>query len=273
MEGVIVGPSTYLRDIWKLRYFWFALVKNDLKTRYKRSFLGIGWSLLKPLAMTAIFCLVFGKLFNVPIEEYAPFVLVGMTTWQFITESLLQGSHSLTMGSAYIRQQKIPLAIFPLRTVIGSGFHTGVALIVAIGITIYFSVFMGGGNFHPLGLVYLIPGMIILLLIGWCLAIITGVLGTHFPDTRHLMDVCLQILFYITPILYKPESIPGRAKLLFVLEWNPITSLIALIRTPILEGQPPTLQNILMSLGFLVICAIFAALLLRRLERNLIFWI
>lgn len=268
MQGANLGPASYLNDVWRLRYFWFALVRNDLATRYKRSFLGIGWSLLKPLAMTFIFCMVFGKLFSVPVEEYAPFVLIGMTTWQFITEALLQGSHCMTMGSAYIRQQKVPLAIFPLRTVIGSGFHAGVALLVAVGITLVF-----GNTINPLALLYLIPAVVILLLLGWCLAIITGVLGTHFPDTRHMLDVLLQILFYVTPILYKPESIQGRTKLLFVLEWNPISSLLSLIRTPILTGEAPTLQNFGIALGFLAICATLAMLLLRRLERNLIFWI
>jgi lipopolysaccharide transport system permease protein len=268
MEGLLLAPTAYLKDVWRLRYFWFALVRNDLAARYRRSFLGVGWSLLKPLAMTAIFCLVFGNLFNVPISEYAPFVLIGMTTWQFIMESLLQGSHCLTMGSAYIRQQKVPLAIFPLRIVMSSAFHTGIALLVALGITLLF-----GNSLNPLALCYLLPAIMILLALGWCLAIISGVLGTLFPDTRHLLDVLLQILFYVSPILYKPESLVGRDKFMVLIEWNPITSLLALIRTPILEGQPPTLQNILISLGFLALCATFATLLLRRLERTLIFWI
>src|SRR5262245_37842713 len=81
----------YLSRVWRLRYFWFSLVRNDLSTRYRRSFLGIAWSLVRPLMMTAVFCLVFGNLFGRPAGEYAPFLLLGLTLWQFVVESVLQG--------------------------------------------------------------------------------------------------------------------------------------------------------------------------------------
>jgi lipopolysaccharide transport system permease protein len=83
----------YLRRIWLLRHFWFSLVANDIRSRYRRSILGVGWSLLRPLGMTAIFCVVFGTLFNQNIATYAPYVLIGMTTWQFLMESLTSGCH------------------------------------------------------------------------------------------------------------------------------------------------------------------------------------
>ena len=61
----------YLLAIWQCRYFWLSLVRMDLRTRYRRSFLGIGWSLLHPIAMTAIICLVFCRLFHLPVAEMA----------------------------------------------------------------------------------------------------------------------------------------------------------------------------------------------------------
>ena len=270
MVGTLPRQSAYLARIWKLRYFWGALVKNDLSNRYKRSFLGIGWSMLKPLAMTAIFCMVFGKLFNVPTSEYAPFVLIGVTFWQFLTETLVAGSHSLAAGSAYIRQQNVPLAIFPLRSVIGSAFHAGVALLVALGIAL---AFRGFETLNPFALLCLGPAILLLFLLGWCLAIISSVVSTHFPDTRHMLELGLQILFYVTPILYKPESIEGQSRLIWIVEWNPLTSLRALVRVPILEGTPPAWHHIQISLLVLMTCAILAVVLLRRLERNLVFWI
>ena len=106
MEATAVLPFDYFRRIWKLRYFWLSIVNNDLHNRYRRSFLGIGWSLARPLGMTAVFCLIFGNLFGIPIEEYAPFVLVGLTSWQFFTETILMGCHTFRAGAAYIRQQR-----------------------------------------------------------------------------------------------------------------------------------------------------------------------
>ena len=268
MTGTLGDRFVYFQRIWELRYFWFSLVRNDLNNRYKRSFLGIGWSLLKPLSMTAVYCVVFAKLLNVPVAEYAPFVLLGMTTWQFFTECLLQGAFSFSLGSAYIRQQQVPLAIFPLRTAIGSGFHSLVALAVGLAVTLFFT-----GSLQPLGLLYLIPAMLVLFVFGWSLAIVSGVMYTHFPDTRHLLEVVLQILFYMTPIVLRPASIPERSRLTLLLEWNPMASVLSLVRTPILEGTAPPLHHVQISLIVVAVVTVVAIMLLRKLERNLIFWI
>jgi lipopolysaccharide transport system permease protein len=268
MEGSMTNQLDYIARVWKLRYFWFSMVKKDLDARYKKSFLGIGWSLLRPLAMTFIFCVVFGKLFNYPLEEYAPFLMVGMTTWQFLTECMIQGSFSFAQGGAYIRQQQVPLAIFPLRTVLGSGFHFLIALFVALGVSWYFK-----GQLDVVALLYLIPAMVLLFLLGWALAIVSGVLYTHFPDTTNLQEIGLQILFYITPIMYKPESILGRHRLTALIEFNPFTSLLAIVRTPVLEDTAPSMYHILFSVFVLVIVGSTALILLRKLERTLIFWI
>jgi lipopolysaccharide transport system permease protein len=268
MEGSTTKHLDYLASVWKLRYFWFSMVKKDLDQRYKKSFFGIGWSLLRPLSMTFIFCVVFGKLFNYPLEEYAPYLLVGMMTWQFITESILQGCYSFSLGSAYIRQQQIPLAIFPLRSVLGSGFHFLVALCVALAVSFYFK-----GSLNLLALLNLIPAIVLLSLLGWSLAVVSGVLYTHFPDTNHMLEIGLQILFYVTPIMYRTESIAGRQRLTALVELNPFTSLLELMRTPILEGTAPAMHHILISLLILVIVGSTALLLLRKLERTLVFWI
>jgi len=82
---------SYLSSIWDYRYFWFSLVQNDLKQRYRGSVLGMGWSLLHPIAMTTILCVVFGGIFQQDYRFFGPFLLSGMTVWHFLT-------HSITMG-------------------------------------------------------------------------------------------------------------------------------------------------------------------------------
>lgn len=268
MAELLGGRLEYFQRIWDMRYFWFALVRNDLNNRYKRSFLGIGWSLLKPLSMTAVYCVVFAKVFNVTVADYAPFLLLGMTTWQFFNECLLQGAYSFSLGSAYIRQTQIPLAIFPLRSVLGAGFHALIALAVGMAATLVFT-----GSLNAAALLYLIPAMLVLFVFGWSLAIVSGVLYTHFPDTRHLLEVALQILFYVTPILYRPENMPGRSRITLMLEWNPMTSILALVRTPILDGTAPALEHVQVSLVFVTVVALMAITLLRKLERTMVFWI
>src|SRR5215207_8630831 len=96
------GDGGYMKAMWQLRFFLMALVGSDLRARYKRSFLGIGWSLVRPLSMTLVFCLVFCRLFNMNATEYAPFVLCGLTIWQFLMESITGGCACFTGGAGYI---------------------------------------------------------------------------------------------------------------------------------------------------------------------------
>src|SRR3712207_3342312 len=110
------GPG-YFHNIWRLRYFWLSLVQDDLARRYRRSFLGVGWSLVRPLGLTMLFCGVFGQLLDQRVVEYGPFLLLGLTIWQFLAESALHGCHCFQHGGVYLRQQPLPLAIFPLRVV------------------------------------------------------------------------------------------------------------------------------------------------------------
>lgn len=269
MAMSVVDRVSYIQQIWALRYFWFSLVRLDLDTRYRHSFFGIGWSLLRPMAMTAVFCVVFGKLFNLSLAEYAPHLIVGMTVWQFFTESLVVGCNTFTAGAAYIRQQQIPLAIFPLRTALATAFHSLIALGMAIGVSWFFK-----GSLDPVAMLSLIPAIVILFLLSWCLAIVSGFAFTHFPDTSHLLEIGLQVLFYATPILYPANSFASsRGHVTFVLEWNPLTSIIALVRVPIVEGTLPSMQQFGMSLAFLGVVATIALVLLRKLERNLVFWV
>src|SRR5437867_847118 len=89
----------YVQRMWQLRFFLFSLVRMDLRNRYKRSMIGIGWSLVRPLAMTAVICLIFCRLFNFNVHDYAPFLLCGFTIWGFIVESATFGCITFLMGA------------------------------------------------------------------------------------------------------------------------------------------------------------------------------
>src|SRR5262249_60810553 len=94
-----------------------ALVRAGRRGRSRRSLLGVGWSLLRPAAFTVILCVVFQRLFHRgDVWTYAPYVLSGLTLWDFVTTATKQGCQCFFQGESYIRQHPSPLAIFPLRT-------------------------------------------------------------------------------------------------------------------------------------------------------------
>lgn len=257
----------YLQSVWKCRYFWMSLVRLDLRTRYRGSVLGMGWSLLQPICFTTVICVVFATVFQVEIQQFGPYLMCGLSLWNFIVHSTLQGAMCFRLGEPYIRQHPAPLAIYPLRTMLGGAFHLMLSLLAAIGLTV---ILQGLPDLWTL--LSFLPSLGLLLLLGWSLAVLSGVLAVFFPDTRHLSEVGLQILFYATPIMY-PREVLAQSGFGKILQYNPLSSLLAGVRDPIVYGHLPTGNQLLAA--FLVTAAMFlaSACTLARLEKRVIFYL
>jgi ABC-type polysaccharide/polyol phosphate export permease len=254
-----------------------ALVRNDLRSRYRRSIIGIGWSLLQPIAMTVVLCIVFCQLFGQSLREFAPNLLSGLTFWGFMTAVVTEGCQCFFRGESYIRQHPAPLAIYPLRTTLGAGFHFLLGFGIALAIV---WTLQGFGNLPAL--VCLVPIFALLFVVGWSLAVCVGLMNVMFQDSQHLIDIVMQMLFYVMPIIYTPKMLILRLQQLSLnlgwdLNWminlNPFAVLLALMRAPLLEGQCPSLA--LSLLGSLIGCLAvgIAALALRQFEKRLIFYL
>src|SRR5260370_37810360 len=96
--GIPHGMYDYFRAVWRCRYFWLSLVRVDLRSRYRGSIIGMGWSLLNPIAMTAILCVVFSTILKQDLAEYAPYVMTGLTFWQFVVNVATEGCDCFFRG-------------------------------------------------------------------------------------------------------------------------------------------------------------------------------
>jgi ABC-type polysaccharide/polyol phosphate export permease len=255
----------YLGSVWGCRYFWLSLVWMDLRARYRGSVLGLGWSLLHPIALTAILCTVFSAVFHMRLPEYAPFLMAGLTCWQFLVNVSLLGSQCFFQGEAYIRQHPAPLAIYPLRTMLANGFHflLGFALVILLAAGL-----RGFDRLWPL--LTLLPTAVLLGLFGWSLATLFGLITVRFRDAHYLTELGFQGLFYLTPVMYKPDMLTGRG-LGVLMRVNPVVPFLTLLRQPILDSQAPALSTYAAALGIALTAAGAAGLLLRLEERRLIF--
>src|SRR5262245_48721176 len=254
-----MGVTAYFRAIWQCRYFWLSLVKMDLRTRYRRSVLGMGWSLLNPVAMTVIFCFVFWRIFgNGDIASYGPYLLAGLSSWQFLTGACLQGCQSFFRGEPYIRQYPAPLAIYPLRIALGSMVHFLLAMAVVLVLA---WALRGFGNLRAIW--SLAPSLTLLFIFGWALAILAGFATVHFHDTQHLLEIGFQILFYATPVMYPAELLRSN-QLGWLVRFNPILPFLELIRVPILENRLPSLHTLALATLITLGTAVAAGLVLTR---------
>lgn len=264
--------GSYLAAVWRYRFFWLSLVKMDLRTRYRGSVLGMGWSLLNPIAMTIIICTVFNRIFHVEVLDYAPFLLAGLACWNFILTVSLQGCMCFFQGEPYIRQHPVPLAVYPLRTTLGAMIHFLLALLIVmvLTLTIY--------GLPKLSLILcLLPTLCLLFVLGWSLAVLGGLANVLFQDTKHLAEVGFQILFYATPIMYHVKTLQEN-HLGWMIYLNPLVSFLQLIREPILaeHGVPPhvpALTTYLIAGGTVLVVASLASYFLARMQRRLVFYL
>lgn len=262
--------STYINRIYALRFFWLTLVYNDFRNRYRRSFLGVAWSLARPIGMTVVLCTVFSKILKEPTNTFAPYLFIGITMWQFLTESILLGCTCFSEGASYLRQQPVPVLVFPLRVVVGASIHFLIALSIAI--TLVMTLI---GVPSPAALLELIPALGLLFALGVCLATLSGLMHTHFADTKHILEIALQALYFLTPIIYTPRTmLAERARMSsVVVHYNPLNAVLELVRQPLLANQSADPWNWELALLFLGVAAVLAWWGLRKLEKNLVFWI
>ncbi len=257
----------YLDSIWRCRQFWLSLVINDLQLRYRRSILGIGWSLLHPLAMACITAVVFCEIFKIPIREMLPFMLSGLACWSYITGSIFQGCQSYVQAESYIRQHPLPLAVYPLRTTLGVLIHFVIALMLVFFLTCIFRQ-----TINVTALAMLIPGLGVLFLFGWAVAILAGYIHTVFRDTQHILELVFQVIFYLTPLVY-PMRVLSNTRIGWLLAYNPLIGLLNLVRHPLIESRPPSMTSVLVASGMTLVLGMIAMASLRYQQRRIILYL
>ena len=182
-------------------------------------------------------CVVFSQLFKQTVRDFAPYLLSGLTFWGFITAVVMQGCQCFFQGESYIRQHPAPLAIYPLRTTLGRGLSFSARLRHAM---VFVWCVNGFGNLPAL--LSLVPTLCLLFVIGWSLAVCMGVANVMFQDSQHLIEVVMQIMFYVTPIIYPAGDAAGRpAACGVVRQPESLRRALELIRKPLLDGQLPSL--------------------------------
>jgi ABC-type polysaccharide/polyol phosphate export permease len=231
------GMTTHLTSLWRYRHFWMSLVRLDLRNRYRRSVLGVGWSLLNPIAMTAVFCVAFGQILNQgDWRTLAPLLLAGMAVWNLLRDAVLQGCDSFIRAEAYIRQCPLPFAIYPLRTTLGLFIHFMISLVVVV-----LAIMILKPEIEVLAVLpSLVPGVVLVTIFAWSLATIASFANVFFHDTKHLTEVLAQLLFFLTPVMFTRDMLDKQG-VGIICDLNPAAYFIELFRASLLSGEAPAL--------------------------------
>jgi lipopolysaccharide transport system permease protein len=232
---------TVYADLVRYRDLFGSLFRRDLQARYKGSLLGVAWSLANPLVLMAVYALVFSLLWEVAdIANYPLFLLAGLLTWVFFSSSLQAASRSMLESANLIRKTRFPRQLVPLSAVATNlvGFAAMLAVLVPLDFVLLPETRDTVWLALPLGV------LVIGLVSGLSLAV--ACLNVLYRDVEHLVSALLLPWFFLTPILYTSESLPGYERVVDVLHWaNPIAPAVTALRDPLFFGVLPSLADTL----------------------------
>jgi lipopolysaccharide transport system permease protein len=259
IEGGRRWPGLELRDLWAHRELFYLLAERDVKVRYKQTFLGATWAILQPLLTMVVFTLLFGKLARVPSEgaPYAIFSYAGLLPWNFFTAAVTNSSNSLVASTNLITKVYFPRLLVPTAAV-------GAALVdIAIASLMLFVIMpIYGVGFHA-SLFLFIPLVALTALTAAAFGIWTSALNVKYRDIRYALPFAIQILMFLTPVIYPVSFLPGHWQ--WVLRLNPLSGFIEGFRAAIL-GHPFNWDGLAIStlITFALLAA--AACSFRRME-------
>ncbi len=258
------GTVSFKERIMQYRFLFEELTKRDFKKKYKRTFLGVLWSVISPFFTFLIQFFVFGSLFNRNDSNYVIYLLTGTLMFHFFSDATHAGMFSMYANAGVLSKIKVPKTIFLLSSNVASVFNFMLTLLV------YF-VFMVicGVNFGPHLLLMLYP-IICLIIFNIGISYILSALFVFFRDIQYLYSIVIMLLTYMSAIFYYPDRFPENFQFVFAI--NPVYRYIAYIRQLVIDSTIPSLTSHLMCFGFAAGALILGYLFHKKTEKNFVYY-
>jgi ABC-type polysaccharide/polyol phosphate export permease len=220
-------------ELWNYRDLVQLMIINSIKTRYKRSVLGILWTILNPLINTLVLSIALSQLMRgFQVINYPIYLLVGLIFWNFFSQTTVHATNTLIWGSGLVKRIYIPRTIFAV-SVVGNGLIN--ILLSFIPLTV---IMLAMG--HPLTIhaLWLPIPLILMVMFTLGVALMISALAVLFVDVVDIYSILLSALFYLTPIIYPINVVPEQFRT--IVQWNPMNIMIGLFRSILYSGEGPS---------------------------------
>lgn len=238
---------------------------QDVRQRYRRSSIGAFWLTISMGVMIATIGIVFGQIFKSPMDEFLPFLSAGLILWNFISIVISEGCGGFIAGEAVIKQLPIPLSVHIFRIIWRN------LIIFAHNLVIFPLVLIAVQKAPTWDVLMAIPGLLLLLVnLSW-IAIFLGIICTRYRDIPQIVSSFLQVVFYVTPIMWLPSLLPSRTGT-YMLDLNPFYHFIEIVRAPLLD-QEPSPENWLVSISVAIVGWAVTLILFGKYRRRIAYWL
>ena len=261
--GIICGAVK--EKILKYRFLFEELVKRDFKTKYKRTVLGIGWSMLMPLLTLLVMKLVFEQFFGRTINHFTTYLFCGNVLFAWFSDATNRGMRSLYANSGIFTKVNLPKYLFLLAGSVQTFINFSLTMVVFL-----FFCWLDHIDFTWKFLLLSYP-ILTMLLFNIGVALVLSALFVFFRDMDYLWGVCLQLLMYGSAIFYSIDALPETTKMVFA--FNPVYRHIAYFREIVLTGTIPSLQAHLILAGCAAISLSIGAFMYKRYNTRFLYYV
>lgn len=256
-----------MRDVADSARLWrlaFTLGWLDIRLRYRGSVLGPFWLTLSTAVMVAALGVLYSTLFKMDLHQYLPFLALSLVLWNFLAALVGEACLCFTMAEGMIRSIRMPFTLHAERTVVRNVLILLHNVIVILGVYAIFDTWPGWDA------VLAVPGVLLWLVDALAACLVLGIVCARFRDIPPIVGSVMQIAFFVSPIIWKPELLEGESA-----RWlpaNPFFSLLEIVRAPLLH-EVPTAITWVSALGYSAALCLVAWFVFARLRGRLAFWV
>jgi len=246
-EEIIVEKGrmaqNYTNDLWRYRELFLILSWRDIRVRYKQTFFGAAWSVLRPLLTMLVFTVIFGRFANLPSEGNAPYaimVFAGLLPWQFFSNGISEAGNSLVSNANLITKVYFPRLIIPASSLIVSFIDFFIAFVMLLILFVFY-------RFIPSWRMVFLPAFILLaFFFSFGVSLLIASLNVKYRDFRYIIPFIIQFGLFVSPVGFSSAIVPEKWRLLYSL--NPMVGVIDGFRWCIMGDEMLPWQEIIIAI-------------------------
>jgi ABC-2 type transport system permease protein len=260
-------------DVYRSRELLWNLTLRELRTKYRRSFLGWAWSMLNPLSQIIIYGFVFGTLFNATaptgdpsgLDNFALYLLCGLLPWNFFGLITSLGLSSISVNSGLVRRVAFPREVLVFSNVLHACVQFSIEMVLLLIVML-----IAGSPFLP-WLPLVVVTSILLAVFATGLAMALSVLAVYFRDVSYLWAILIQVWFFATPIVYSPSLLEEQAPewINNVLKLNPMNGFVEMYRRLLYDAAAPGWRTMLGLVAISLVSLVLGWMIFHRMSRRL----
>jgi ABC-type polysaccharide/polyol phosphate export permease len=244
-------------------HMWGRMGWEDIRQRYRRSLLGPFWFSLSMLVMVVSLGVLYSKILHQDLKSYLPFLTLGLLFWGMMQDMIKEGCTAFIAAETLIRQIRLPLSTHIYRTICRQFLIFLHNLVIYIPVALLFQVRLSAAT------LLVLPGIVLWLVNAVWVELLLAMCSTRFRDVPPLVGSALQIVFFLSPILWHPATLGTRASLV---EFNPVYHFLEIVRAPLM-GLAPDPVSWLAVLGMTLVGWGITFPLFARFRSRIAYWL